>query len=201
MASAALLNNNRDDTKQDRSVPGYTSFSIWNDWRTCIIYHLIYHYTVKLHLNHLLLLHTYLLGIYIFACGCAGIYILSVVTCLFCCFDILFARFTVHGWSHSIFVHLPLSIGSYYLTTSFLQTSLELSTLNIIIASLSLMLCSLLLQVAGHSAWEEFQAPAAITHGLLAAPVLEWTTMWLRLYPDVTLWTEVEASRERARRK
>lgn len=103
MEQAALLE------KRDRTVPGYSTFSPMDTWRRCIIYHLIYHHTLSLHLNHLLLLHTYVLGIFVVAISIHLYFLFSVVS-LFCIFEVTFARCTIHGWSHALLVVVPLGL-------------------------------------------------------------------------------------------
>ena len=191
MEQAALLE------KRDRTVPGYSTFSPMDTWRRCIIYHLIYHHTLSLHLNHLLLLHTYVLGIFVVAISIHLYFLFSVVS-LFCIFEVTFARCTIHGWSHALLVVVPLGLLAWTAATQLVPLQ-SLGTK--IFCGFFLSLISLLLQVAGHHAWEEFEAPPQTLHGLLAAPVLEWTSMWLRLYPDEGVWDEVRRAREEARRR
>ena len=185
-----------------RTVPRYETFSLTHTFDRCIIYHLIYHNSIKLHINHLLLLHFYIFGIF-FATTAASstennvINVLVTVAALLSIFEIIFTRCNLYGVSHVIFVIVPLVVAAHYLneTTRTYLTSYE--TVGI---GLGIALFSLLLQIAGHKLWEDFQANAAVTHGLIAAPVLEWTCIFVRYYPSLNrkIWDEVDNARQEA---
>ena len=197
-----------------KSVPNYETFLLCkHSWFQCIRYHLIYHYTLSLHVNHMLLLHTYQLGLLLFvsAISFVGVkhdsssgindyshyYPLYIFSGFLCIFEIIFSRCTLYGWSHVILVLLPLTILAQYLFNGILQ---QWNLYCGIIASLVTILSSLILQVIGHASFEEFQAPPAISHGFLAAPVLEWACFWLRIFPNNEIWDDVENERRCARR-
>jgi len=186
-----------------KTIPTYSTFSLQHTWPRCIVYHLIYHNSIQLHANHLFLLHVYQLGLLtLVAClpsiclgtlytayYCVPLYVASLALCMF---EILFARGTVYGWTHSMLVVLPLTAAAQYIS----EIMVEQWNYIAILICLGVIVVSLLLQVLGHVLYEEFQAPPANSHGFLAAPVLEWTCLWLRVFPDTNIWTLVKRARD-----
>ena len=74
-----------------------------------------------------------------------------------------------------------------------------------ILIGIGVSLTSLLMQLAGHFMWEDFQAPPAISHGLLMAPLLEWHSLFYRCScygrqsKQQKIWEEVDAARARSK--
>ena len=92
---------------------------------------------------------------------------------------------------------MPLVVAAHYLNET---TRSNLTSYETVGIGLGIALFSLLLQIAGHKLWEDFQANAAVTHGLIAAPVLEWTCIFVRYYPSLNrkIWDEVDNARQEA---
>ena len=187
--------------RHGKAVPGYTRFSVRDPWRTSVVYHLVYHRTLALHANHLVFLHTYLLGMLLALAASSAPTGLAAGAVL-ALFEVVFARGAAAGWSHACMCVAPLTVAAWWLSNRSLLAGWK--PIGIAALGLALALASLLSQVAGHKLWEEFEAPAAPAHGLLFAPVLEWAAMWLRIRPHQTpwaqgVWQEVAHAREQAR--
>ena len=60
-----------------QTVAGYESFYLSSSWENKMGYHLAYHRSMSLHLNHLFFLHTYVFGLAI-VFGALGVWPLAV---------------------------------------------------------------------------------------------------------------------------
>lgn len=160
----------------------------WHEPERAVLYHLVYHWTLSIHINHMFLLHTYLLGAYFSACVYSdnSVPVIVAIASLVTICDLVVLRshsLILCGLSHVIIMVWPLAYAAHYLSL-YVQTaySMDRSNVCMLVAGPTVMLTSLLLQVAAHHYHEEFQAPMSLLHGLLAAPGLEWTSFLLRCY-------------------
>lgn len=150
-----------------------------------LTYHLVYHHSLLIRVNHLILLPTYLLGV--FLCCSANPYLLSAA------FTVLSLHSTKlslrYGLVFIVVVLLPLSGIALVLHSSTLLTSVAASLPLLsggtaiapsLVAGCAVVLSSLLLQLAGHAIFEDLQATPNLVHGLILAPFLECTVavMW-----------------------
>jgi len=174
--------------------------------RRAVLYHLVYHRSLAIAINHLCFLHTYLFGILLFTAApvrAGGIFLcIAVTACLAANVIIGGVRL---GVSHTALVIIPLAAAAWMaalaLTTSRGDSSRSIAaaaratatwdrllapvenwmgTVLIAVASIVVVLLSFALQLLGHCAHEHFQAVAQPLHGLVAAPLLEFTCIFVR---------------------
>jgi len=174
--------------------------------RRAVLYHLVYHRSLAIAINHLCFLHTYLFGILLFTAApvrAGGIFLcIAVTACLAANVIIGGVRL---GVSHTALVIIPLAAAAWMaalaLTTSRGDSSRSIAaaaratatwdrllapvenwmgTVLIAVASIVVVLLSFALQLLGHCAHEHFQAVVQPLHGLVAAPLLEFTCIFVR---------------------
>jgi len=166
-----------------------------------MLYHLTYHYSIGLHINHLVFLHAYVVAVFVIFCG-AGLatgvpYLDFVFPALFAI--AIFAYSAKLGGLYSI-PYWGIVTALLSITTAFLQPWLG-DYVMCLIVGFSLMLFAFICQLIGHAMHEVFQAPPNFLHGFFAAPVLEWFSLLLRLGLMPTensreLWARVDALRQ-----
>lgn len=166
-----------------------------------MLYHITYHYTTALHINHLIFLHTLLFGMML-SVSAAGVWELTVaVVALFVAYICLLftARRSLLALPYCLFVSL--------LATSAWIVREELSRgfrpWQILLVGLGIVLTSFAVQLYGHAKYEEFEAPPNLWHGFVAAPILEYTSFLFRLGALTEMkemvMKEAEAARAEAR--
>ena len=202
-------------TESGRLVIGYGVFP-WKHPRRAVVYHLVYHWTLKLHVNHLMLLHAYQFSVMLMVSAVGGEICAIVIFCLFALVEILVAR-SLFGISHVLCLLGPLGLLAYWTSLALEEpVAVVCSSKGGVCTKLFIAACgfaaaiiSLLLQLAGHALWEEYQAPASPLHGLVTAPVLEWVSLWLRVTGDrcpglpshlKEIWQESAEIRRKTRR-
>ena len=174
--------------------------------RRAVLYHLVYHRSLAIAINHLCFLHTYLFGILLFTAApvrAGGIFLcIAVTACLAANVIIGGVRL---GVSHTALVIIPLAAAAWMaalaLTTSRGDSSRSIAaaaratatwdrllapvenwmgTVLIAVASIAVVLLSFALQLLGHCAHEHFKAVVQPLHGLVAAPLLEFACIFVR---------------------
>ena len=172
-----------------------TNFDPWS-FKPAMVYHLIYHYSFGLHINHMIFLFTYILGI-LLAMSAGGWILTALGTSLL----IMYAMYVVKDMSIPF---MFIVIGLNYLVRVidegyFMQD--EGST-NKLLTALAICLGSFFVQIAGHIVFEDYQAPPSLMHGFVAAPVLETVSLQFRLgcfkERRKEVYDEVDAVRFRA---
>lgn len=138
-----------------------------------------YHRTLLLHFNHILFLHSYVLGVLMTAAAALRFPLVVSLSVVFACYVIGLLR------------KLPLLAGSYCLmwlgpiayAAVCAESHLELVTSRGTAAGIGLavVLGSFMLQLLGHCLHERYQAPISFLHGFVSAPPLEWVSLFLRV--------------------
>ena len=168
-----------------------------------LVYHLTYHYSLGLHINHLLFLHTYLLAVFTIAGGVgsllAPVWGGAAVQMLFFIAICVYAMSLggVRGSPYCVFVGLVLWIARFEVPRWLGGEDPSTQAMS----GFALMMLSFACQLAGHAYFEIFQAPPDLLHGFFAAPVLEWMSLLGRcgLMPSDLMrevWLRVHVLRE-----
>ena len=172
-----------------------------NELENALIYHLTYHYTVGIHINHIIFLQTYLYGWAVVFCSppLAVPILLLVIMILLALYSILLVKGP--GCLPFLFSLTLVSVCGYF-TKQALADHAHVDDGYIALIGLGIVLASFIFQLLGHAMFEEFMAPPSLMHGFIAAPVLEGMSLLFRLgfYPDLarTVYAKVEAVRARA---
>ena len=166
--------------------------------RSSMVYHLTYHHSLALHINHLVFLNTYLFGVWL---------LLSAVHPV-CCW-VAISGYTLYslrvaGWALGLPFGLLQGASGYgaIAVHAGALVAWRWTTYEVAGLGFSLVIGSFLAQLAGHAASEAFVAPPHLFHGLVAAPLLEWVSLGFRLGALPVLrqevGTEVAAARSAA---
>jgi uncharacterized membrane protein YGL010W len=158
-----------------------TSFEYLNE-ESAMLYHLVYHYSIAIHLNHLIFLNAYVFGV-LGLCTSAGGWISMCI---------LAGIFSIY-----VLCLCKVSFGSLYILVIWILVFLANKVSNSIPVWGFVMIVfgSIAMQLLGHWLFEDFQAPPDIVHGLIAAPVLEFSGFFYRLQPNLPIWIHVEKAR------
>jgi hypothetical protein len=149
------------------------TFDPWNRHKA-LTYHRVFHYSVQLQFNHLIFLHTYLLGIGVIVA--TGGWTLSIaVAAVYIAYSCFSIRPLFGAICYSVIVLAIFCVGS--ILNLYLHSTL--TTWTVAFVGVGIVLASFLLQLLGHYFHEEFFAPPSLMHGLVAAPSLE--AQWLLL--------------------
>jgi hypothetical protein len=171
--------------KPKTSVVAFRPFHL----REAIVYHLVYHYSLGLHINHLIFLHTYGIGVGLttLAIGNASYFYAPswVVLAFYTLYIMLLGK--------KIGVAYVVCVVSAQVYAIFLlKASIEgVWTANAMVSSLSLqaffggtgiavVFASFMFQLVGHCVHERFGAPPNLLHGTVCAPFLEFVSLCLR---------------------
>ncbi|KAL6074435.1 hypothetical protein QOT17_004160 [Balamuthia mandrillaris] len=171
------------------------SFPALGPLRPAMVFHYFFHHSWQLHLNHLLFLHTHLLGVMLMASSLPPEYeqvalvLLCIVVAFLIAYCVLLTRpMFLYGLSYSVLVLLPLAGAAWSLEQTLLygwhhqhDPAFGHRWYFLTLVGFGMMMTSFTLQVIGHFCFEEFQAKPNLAHGFIAAPVLEYVSMWLRL--------------------
>jgi hypothetical protein len=135
-----------------------------------LIYHLTYHGSQGIHINHLIFSAGYVFGIMLLA--------LSIQ------FEVALAILALYTW---YCVKMEYYLGMTYSTVlvvlfmvAFLVWYMILDRKPAYYLLLGIILGSLVCQLIGHRIHENVQASPNILHGLVAAPFLEWCSLFYR---------------------
>ena len=149
----------------------------WCGLRSGMIYHLIYHHSLALHVNHLVFLNTYLFGIWLLlaaadpiagwaAAAAYAVYATALAGPLGGLFGLL---------------QVAAAYGATALHTALLTDGGGWAPWEVVMLGVGLVLGSFMAQLAGHASSEAFIAPPHLFHGFVAAPILEWVGLAFRL--------------------
>jgi hypothetical protein len=167
-----------------------------------MLYHLVYHRSLGIAMNHLCFLHTYLFGVFLCAAsppGAGGI-VLCATAVLCLVVNIMLGGGRL-GVAHAVLVTLPLAgvawcaalvlsshgdcslfVAARATTVNRLLAPVEnwTGTATVVGTSIVVVLLSFALQLLGHCVHERFEAPPQPLHGLVAAPLLEFACIFVR---------------------
>jgi hypothetical protein len=168
------------------------NFNPWN-FEEALFFHLVYHYNIKTHINHLIFLNTYIFGILLL--------IECFSTIITWCFLLLYVFYIMYlhisfGLLYSfILVFIKLSVEYIY---SILQNS-SWSDNYIYIIGFSIIIISFIFQLSSHFLFEIFHSSPSLSHGLVTAPFLEICSIKYRISPNQNLeknmWIRVDSQR------
>ena len=165
------------------------------------MYHLTYHFSISLHINHLCFLQSYLLAAFT-VLHSFGLAVGSdtVATVLPVALGLALAAYTVRLGGFLCAVPYCAVIGGIvYSATEFAAPFFAShpmgavggdgngddkqvgSAAAVALGGLALMLSSFMVQLAGHAAFEVYQSPLDLMHGFFAAPPLEWLALLARV--------------------
>jgi hypothetical protein len=161
-----------------------------------MVYHLTYHSTIGLHINHLLFLHGYLFGVFL-ACACAGpptslvsAVAVSLPGSLLVGYSELLGGRVRPSAATSCLISRVLLCGAQPLITVLIGTLAwwvagyplgHVSRITLGLSGLGGALVCLIAQVIGHFIFEPITAGPNLFHGFVAAVVLEWFALVVRL--------------------
>ena len=138
--------------------------------KRAVFYHLMFHHTTSLHINHMIFLHTFLFGALL--CSSTNFISLVLVASIF----ILYASIIIRPLKFTavyIFGILLLTVTAFYLEV-YVSSTYAWKKWSIAVCGVSVILISFFCQLLGHTLYEEFIAPPNLIHGFLAAPILEF---------------------------
>lgn len=165
----------------------------WLDLRSAMIYHLTYHSTRSLHINHLIFLHGYMLAVFV-ACACAsrpGSVASAVAVGVPASIVVAYSELL----GGKIVARIPaasgiLLCGFQPLITICLAAAAwwiagyplaGVSRVVLGASALGVSVGCLIAQVIGHKLNEPVMASPNLFHGFIAAVVLEWFSLVIRL--------------------
>lgn len=140
-------------------------------------YHMTFHHSVPLQINHVIFLHTYLLGV-LFLSAMGGWITLTVAAFPFAFYAVFIIRPYLWGLVYAACIAaiafsaflLERELESYEFTNNWI----------LCMAGLTIILFSFGCQLLGHYFHEEFVAPPNLCHGFIAAPALEIQSLLVR---------------------
>jgi hypothetical protein len=168
-----------------------------------LVYHLTYHHSLGIHVNHLVFLNAYLLAVLTLLDGTdallgfpallpAGTRVLPAALVAALCMYALrlggvrsvpYCAFVAAlGWiATARMPGLLQELGGYHENDNGDDGPSQQAARASAGAGFGLMLAAFMCQLAGHALFEVFQAPPSLMHGFFAAPVLEWLALLGRL--------------------
>eukprot|EP00928_Gymnodinium_smaydae_P089765 TRINITY_DN73678_c0_g1_i1.p1 TRINITY_DN73678_c0_g1~~TRINITY_DN73678_c0_g1_i1.p1 ORF type:complete len:213 (+),score=35.09 TRINITY_DN73678_c0_g1_i1:67-705(+) len=167
-----------------------------------MLYHLIYHFSCAIHVNHLFFLNSYLFGVFLMVSSVGFWQAVAAVLLLYGSYMVkLFA-------GHGVLYALPymsfvagIGVGAWFLSENLLFPLMNRSEIALI--GFGIVMGSFSVQLFGHARYEEFSAPPDLFHGFVAAPVLEYVSSLFHSGAMADKYTElmgeVVAVRNRAR--
>jgi uncharacterized membrane protein YGL010W len=162
-----------------------------------LLYHVVYHRSLALHVNHLLFLQSYELGVLLLLCAGSG-WLSAALAGLYAAYAAWLAREKALPFLVSL---AGLAVAASY--TAAALGAAGLARWEIALLGLGLVLGSFLLQLLGHWLFEEFNAKPSLLHGFVSAPILEGVVLLFRLgfYPALAsdVFARAEALRAEAR--
>eukprot|EP00756_Hemistasia_phaeocysticola_P059026 Hpha_TRINITY_DN35725_c0_g1::TRINITY_DN35725_c0_g1_i1::g.139861::m.139861 len=154
------------------AVTNYEFFSL----ESSMVYHLIYHYSIPMHINHLIFLNTYMFGVFL-AFSSTGLWpVVSAVAVLYALYAVMLTRGV--AVPYALFVG-GMACGAWFVVENELIG--HLLKWHYALVGLGVILVSFILQLAGHAVHEDFKAPPLLKHGFVSAPVLEFMSLVFRL--------------------
>lgn len=140
--------------------------------KRALFYHLMFHHSTSLHINHMIFLHTFLFGALL--CSSTNIISLVLITVIFAMYASVIIRPLLFTAIYILGI-LILSLTAFYLEAYLSSSSTyELKKWVIAVIGGGIVLTSFMFQLLGHALYEELVAPPNLIHGFLAAPILEF---------------------------
>lgn len=149
-----------------------TSFDILS-LREGLIYHLVYHYSFALHVNHIVFLNLYLFGVFLCLTSFKSCIPLACVSGAYCLYSIVLTKGI--AIPYGIFI-LVIALGALECTKR-----LDLEWYRSLGGGVGFILGSFFVQLLGHFFHEKFVAKPNIFHGFVAAPLMEYMSLLMRL--------------------
>lgn len=142
--------------------------------RAALVYHRVYHYTASLHANHLVFLHSYLLGVFLLLASPAAPqpWLLVCGSCAYIGYVVWLTRDVISLMPPYVVLLAGIAAAAWRLG-DLLADVCALGDWLVPLAAVALILGSFIAQLLGHAAHEAFFAPPSLQHGFLAAPPLE----------------------------
>jgi hypothetical protein len=165
--------------KARRSIKGWSPvFDLYG----ATLYHLVYHYSLSLHINHLLFLHTYGIGIGILTLGLSS-FLSFLILFLYCIYILLLSSSGLT--KNKGLLYGLLYIGSFVIlqifAVSFIAEAVnEFQKIETVALGLLITLVSFMMQLIGHCLHENFATEPHLVHGFIAAPFLEFVSLLIR---------------------
>lgn len=180
------MKTENDDNPRTRCRPllAQTTYSLPTTFdktslHSSLVYHLVYHRSIALHVNHLIFLNSYLFGVLLCAAstgGKSGDIVCGALTGIYASYVLLLTK--GYGVPYVIFVSaLALSARTFRL---WIDTYLDRTYVPPVVG-ICIVLLSFSSQLLGHRLHEEIIAAPNLFHGFVAAPVLEYMSLLLRI--------------------
>mmetsp|Transcript_4275 Transcript_4275/g.8650 ORF Transcript_4275/g.8650 Transcript_4275/m.8650 type:complete len:207 (-) Transcript_4275:103-723(-) len=155
-----------------RAAVELPKFDLSTSPRDAFKYHLVYHHSAEISNNHVIFLPIYIYSLFLLSLSVKGVHPLvtmSQVSLALAGYSCVIGRGL--GVIFTVVCILPLGVAA--IATTFVDRFW---------AGLGLMFFSLLNQVAGHKRFEVLQPTPNLLHGFVAAPVLEFISVWYRIF-------------------
>jgi hypothetical protein len=153
-------------------------------------YHWAYHWTLSLHLNHMIFLNTYLFSVFLVAASSGYWQVPAALAAAYSLYVVVLARWV--GAPYVVLVGL-LASGAWLLRLALAGDFVEarpplalagsgvrLEPWQILLVGVGAMLGSFICQLVGHARTELLIAKPHLFHGFVAAPALEWVSFLYR---------------------
>lgn len=137
-----------------------------------LAYHIVYHGSEGIHLNHLIFLHTYVLGVFLLSISISIQFSLVLLT-LYIGYIMKMEYYLGVTYTTILFILYAMAYGIWS------QIFASQSTYAIV-ASFILIIASFVCQLIGHRLYEKVQAAPNLWHGLWSAPFLEYSALIYR---------------------
>jgi hypothetical protein len=155
------------------------------DLPSAALYHWAFHSTDALHVNHLVLLNTYLVGLFMVFSSARQWPVTASAAVVYGAYVAVFLRpLRYLAVPYVVFLAL-LSAASWFASVALAADmgadADQRMSWHVTLIGLGIALASLLLQLVGHACSEQLQAKPLLKHGLVAAPPLEYVSLLHRL--------------------
>lgn len=175
------------------------SSNVLGDWsdkielfsmRSLMYYHMTFHHSSLIHINHIIFLHIYLFGLFLVFITIHELFAFIMIL-LYCLLFIMIFRFNIISLLYSIII-IGIGLLTHYIYQQYLSPPhFDVNYKNGIpyIIGISTIIFALLSQQFAHCCCEKFTPPTSLYHGFIAAPFLEFMTLFIlldcnRLYPS-----------------
>jgi hypothetical protein len=148
-----------------------------------VIYHLVYHYSLSLHVNHLVFLHTYGIGIGVLTFSLSTHYISFLILFLYCIYILLLSSSGLKNFkdlSYGLLYIITVIILQVFAVFVIAKAVNEFKKIEIAALGLLIILISFMMQLIGHCLHEKFATEPHLVHGFIAAPFLEFISLLIR---------------------
>jgi hypothetical protein len=158
------------------------------DRERALRYHLMFHHSLALHINHMIFLHTFLFGVLL--CSSLNAAALISVTAAYTLYASIIIR---PAKFYFIYILVPGILAlSAVICEDYISTKFSTQKWLVGAAGSAIILSSFAFQLMGHALHEELFAPPNIFHGFLAAPILEFQCFIFRMrYVDASEYDSI----------